>query len=55
MNADHEADVIAVVKHYVGISNLSSAKMLSIDRLGMELQCCRQEGEPFRLRLPFPR
>lgn len=51
MNADHEADTLAIVKHYAGVT-MESAKMLDLDRLGMNLECKRQ-GQTFKLRLPF--
>jgi hypothetical protein len=35
---------------------VASARMLSLDRLGMNLEVARQQGEaPFKLRLPFVR
>lgn len=51
MNADHETDTLAMVRHYVGVS-VDSAKMLDLDRLGMNLEVKRQ-GQTFKLRLPF--
>lgn len=37
MNADHEGDIQAMVKHYIGVT-ATSAKMLDLDRLGFNLQ-----------------
>lgn len=51
MNDDHEADTIAMIKHYVGIS-VDKAKLLDLDRLGMNVDVTRQ-GQCFKLRLPF--
>ncbi|KIZ03415.1 hypothetical protein MNEG_4544 [Monoraphidium neglectum] len=55
MNADHEGDILAMVKHYTGLSAVK-AKMLDLDRLGFNLQVTQQEGEQsFKVRLPFVR
>lgn len=55
MNADHEADILAMVKHYVGLTAVK-AKMLDLDRLGFNLQVLTEEGGPsFKVRLPFVR
>jgi hypothetical protein len=55
MNADHEGDILAMVKHYVGLTAVK-AKMLDLDRLGFNLQVTQEEGAPsFKVRLPFVR
>ncbi|KAI8465920.1 MAG: hypothetical protein J3K34DRAFT_75734 [Monoraphidium minutum] len=53
MNADHEADILSMVKHYVGLS-AAKARMLDLDRLGFNLQVTQEEGgQSFKVRLPF--
>lgn len=53
--SDHEADILAMVKHYVGLTAVK-AKMLDLDRLGFNLQVVQEEGGPsFKVRLPFVR
>jgi len=52
MNADHAEATAAMIEHYVGI-HVDEAKMLSLDRLGVNVSCTRQ-GEVFKCRLPFP-
>lgn len=51
MNADHMQDLIAMVRHYVGLG-VDEARMLDLDRLGTTLACVRQ-GQQFKVRLPF--
>lgn len=46
-------DMKDMVKHYVGLT-VSDAKMLDMDRLGITLQCTRNE-QSFKVRLPFIR
>lgn len=53
MNADHAEATVAMIKHYVGIT-VDEAKMLSLDKLGVNVACVRQ-GQSFKCRLPFPR
>lgn len=52
MNADHQGDILAMVKYYVGLS-VDSAKMLDLDRLGTTLECQRGPTQTFKVRLPF--
>lgn len=52
MNADHDADTKAIVKHYVGMA-VDTVKLLDIDRLGMNATATRK-GQTFKLRIPFP-
>ncbi|GBF90333.1 hypothetical protein Rsub_02439 [Raphidocelis subcapitata] len=55
MNADHEGDVLAMLKHYVGLTAVK-ARMLDLDRLGTNLQVTQEEGgASFKVRLPFVR
>lgn len=56
MNADHEGDILAMVKHYTGLA-ASKARMLGLDRLGADLQATPVgEGQaPVKVRLPFVR
>eukprot|EP00879_Flechtneria_rotunda_P010843 GHRR01011332.1.p1 GENE.GHRR01011332.1~~GHRR01011332.1.p1 ORF type:complete len:317 (+),score=110.76 GHRR01011332.1:686-1636(+) len=49
----HIKDMQDMVKHYVGLT-VQDAKLLDIDRLGINLQCNR-DGKSFKLRLPFIR
>lgn len=51
MNADHGESTIAMIKHYVGIT-VSEARMLSLDRLGVNVEC-KREDSTFKVRLPF--
>ena len=53
MNEDHADATVAMVKHYIGIT-VDSARMLSLDQLGVDVSCERQ-GQQFKARLPFPR
>ena len=52
MNADHADSTAAVIKHYVGI-DVSSAKMLSVDKLGMNTECQVQDTA-VNVRVTFP-
>lgn len=54
MNADHVSDLLAMVAHYVGLE-VADAKMLALDRLGMDMAVTRADGSAFKLRLPFVR
>jgi hypothetical protein len=55
MNADHEGDILAMLKHYVGLT-AAKARMLDLDRLGTNLQVTQEEGgASFKVRLPFVR
>ena len=53
MNADHAKATAAIVKLVTGMG-VDSAKILTIDRLGMNVQCSR-EGQTFKCRVPFTR
>lgn len=55
MNEDHAESTAAMVRHYVGLSGVESAHILSVDSLGMQVRVTRAGGETFKLRLPFPR
>lgn len=52
MNDDHAESITAMVKQYAGLT-VDSARMLSLDRLGVNVACSR-EGQSFKARLPFP-
>jgi hypothetical protein len=55
MNADHQADILAMVKHYTGLPAVT-ATMLDLDRLGTNLRVTTEEGGPsMKVRLPFVR
>lgn len=51
MNADHVADTIAMIQHYVGLK-VDDAKLTDLDRLGMNCMVTRN-GASFKMRLPF--
>jgi len=51
MNKDHAESIVAMVRHYAGIS-VEIARMLGLDRLGVDCEAVRA-GETFRVRLPF--
>jgi hypothetical protein len=53
MNADHGADLQAMVKHYLGL-DVSSVRMLDLDRLGFNAELTLPDG-PIKARVPFPR
>lgn len=53
MNEDHSDSTRAMVKHYTGLT-VQGAKMLVIDRLGMNVQCTR-DGQTFKARVPWTR
>ena len=53
MNDDHADATVAMVKHYIGIT-VDSARMLSLDRLGINI-ACERDSQQFKARLPFPR
>lgn len=53
MNDDHSDSTTAIVKHYTGLT-VGSASMLTIDRLGMNVQCSR-DGQTFKARVPWVR
>lgn len=46
-------DMKDMVKHYIGLS-VTDAKMLEMDRLGVDLQCAKDD-QSFKVRLPFIR
>lgn len=55
MNADHEADMLAMLQHYTGMA-AAKARMLDLDRLGFHLQVTTEDGAPpLKVRMPFPR
>ena len=51
MNADHRDSIVAMTKHYVGLT-VEDASIVGLDALGMNLQVTRG-GETFKIRLPF--
>jgi len=51
MNADHADSIIAMTKHYVGLT-VDSASISGLDSLGMTVTVSRG-GERFKIRLPF--
>ena len=53
MNADHSDDLAAMIKHYCGV-RVDSPKLLTLDRLGMDIQASHPAAGIFKLRLPFP-
>ncbi len=53
MNDDHADATRAIVKHYTGLT-VESANMLTVDRLGMNVQCTR-DGQTFKARVPWVR
>ncbi|KAG8462074.1 hypothetical protein KFE25_011524 [Diacronema lutheri] len=55
MNDDHRDSTAAMVRHYVGLSGIEDAHIMSVDSLGMQVRVKRAGGESFKLRLPFPR
>ncbi|KAG2431657.1 hypothetical protein HYH02_013234 [Chlamydomonas schloesseri] len=52
MNADHQEDGKAMIKHYCGL-DVDAFTMLDLDRLGINCSV-KRNGETFKLRLPFP-
>lgn len=55
MNEDHASSTLAIVKHFVPLDiDISAAKLQTLDRLGMEVECSSTEG-PFTCRVPFTR
>lgn len=57
MNADHGADMLAMVKHYTGLS-ASKVRMLDLDRLGFNVSVVAagdEGGAAFKARLSFPK
>jgi len=52
MNDDHVEQIPIYVKHYTGLT-VDSAKMLSIDHIGMNVEANR-DGQTFKVRLPYP-
>ena len=54
MNSDHSDSTIAMVRHYIGLPQVSAADLVQLDRLGFMVQVTRQD-QSFKLRLPFPR
>jgi putative heme iron utilization protein len=52
MNDDHADAIVAMVKHAVGIE-VSKARMLSLDRLGVNTECII-EDTTVNVRLAFP-
>ena len=54
MNADHSESTVAMVQHFIGLTDVSAANLVQMDRLGFMVQIDRQ-GQTFKLRLPFPR
>ena len=53
MNADHADSTAAIVKNVVGLT-VDSAKILTLDRLGMNVSCTRGQ-QTFKCRVPFTR
>ena len=55
MNDDHAESVLSITRHYVPLdTDISAARMLTIDRLGMEVECTSPEGL-FTCRVPYIR
>lgn len=54
MNSDHSDSTIAMVQHYVGLPEVTKADLVSLDKMGFQVQVERK-GHAFKLRLPFPR
>jgi putative heme iron utilization protein len=44
MNADHAEATAAIVRHYTGMP-VTKAQMVSVDRLGMTLDCVAADGQ----------
>ncbi|KAK9816630.1 hypothetical protein WJX72_003062 [[Myrmecia] bisecta] len=53
MNSDHAESIVAMVKAFGGLT-VDEAKILSLDRLGMQMQV-KRSGEVIKCRLPFVR
>ena len=51
MNADHSDSIIAMTKHYVGLT-VEAAAIVGLDQFGMNVKVTR-DGEQFKIRLPF--
>eukprot|EP00199_Chlamydomonas_sp_CCMP681_P002792 CAMPEP_0119107158 /NCGR_PEP_ID=MMETSP1180-20130426/8630_1 /TAXON_ID=3052 ORGANISM="Chlamydomonas cf sp, Strain CCMP681" /NCGR_SAMPLE_ID=MMETSP1180 /ASSEMBLY_ACC=CAM_ASM_000741 /LENGTH=309 /DNA_ID=CAMNT_0007092607 /DNA_START=44 /DNA_END=973 /DNA_ORIENTATION=+ len=54
MNDDHNADNMAIVTRYTGLTGVEAVSLLDLDRLGMNAQV-KRKGETFKVRLPFPK
>lgn len=55
MNEDHAAQMLAITRHYVPLDTaISAANLLTLDRLGMEVECASEQGL-FTCRVPFVR
>tara|TARA_B110001452_G_scaffold237806_1_gene217876 strand:+ start:975 stop:2060 length:1086 start_codon:yes stop_codon:yes gene_type:complete len=54
MNSDHSDSTIAMVQHYIGLPEVTKADLVSLDKLGFQVQVERK-GQQFKVRLPFPR
>ena len=55
VNDDHSSATLAIVQHLVPVeTKVTAARVLSFDRLGMEVVCTDAKGE-FTCRIPFPR
>ena len=55
MNDDHAAAMLAITRHYVPLDTpIDAARLLAIDRLGMEVECACVDGV-FTCRVPFLR
>ena len=54
MNSDHASSTIAMVQHYIGLPEVTKADLVSLDKLGFQVQVERK-GQTFKVRLPFPR
>jgi hypothetical protein len=52
MNKDHSESTVAMIKYYAGVE-VDSAKMLAVDRLGVDTECLI-DSEPVNVRLTFP-
>jgi len=54
MNDDHTDAVLAIVRGYTKMASIERASMLSLDRLGMVVQCSKGE-QTFKARVPWTR
>ena len=55
VNDDHGDAMLAIVQHFVPLDTaVSHARLLGLDRLGMEVLCDSAEGQ-FNCRIPFIR
>eukprot|EP00218_Dolichomastix_sp_CCMP3274_P007286 CAMPEP_0170143258 /NCGR_PEP_ID=MMETSP0033_2-20121228/9812_1 /TAXON_ID=195969 /ORGANISM="Dolichomastix tenuilepis, Strain CCMP3274" /LENGTH=271 /DNA_ID=CAMNT_0010379691 /DNA_START=77 /DNA_END=892 /DNA_ORIENTATION=+ len=53
MNADHSDSTVACVLAATGVA-VSSASIVSLDKIGLNIEAVTADGEQTKLRLPFP-